>query len=248
MAGGFGKGSGGGFGSSVPASNATSGKKKKKKQSLIDEAEGKELKVAIVKPLSHLTPADVEKFCPTLNCDYPNIRVINADPLILEIDDFLPTDLCDEFIQRAQELGMKVNSQTFSAATAAMRTSTTWYMQYAHVAEFLQRAQVLTGKAVETFEEPQIVRYELGQQFSWHYDALPPTMKTNGGQRVATLLVYLNDVKTGGATCFKDYNIQVLPAKGKALLFFPCFGDGTPDDRTMHAGQVAGDTKWIAQM
>lgn len=31
-------------------------------------------------------------------------------------------------------------------------------------------------------------------------------------------------------------------------MFFPCLADGTPDDRTMHAGQVAGETKWIAQM
>jgi hypothetical protein len=60
--------------------------------------------------------------------------------------------------------------------------------------------------------------------------------------------VYLNDVKSGGSTCFKDLNLQIKPVKGKALLFFPSFADGSPDDRTMHAGQVAMDTKWIAQM
>ena len=52
----------------------------------------------------------------------------------------------------------------------------------------------------------------------------------------------------GGATTFKDLNIQVKPQKGKALIFFPCTVDGVPDDRTMHAGQVCFDTKWIAQM
>jgi prolyl 4-hydroxylase len=101
---------------------------------------------------------------------------------------------------------------------------------------------------IECFEEPQIVRYEFGQQFSWHYDAIPKSLQNSSGNRIATLLVYLNDVKSGGATCFKDLNIQVRPVKGKALLFFPSFKDGKPDDRTMHAGQVAMDTKWIAQM
>ena len=41
---------------------------------------------------------------------------------------------------------------------------------------------------------------------------------------------------------------QVKPQKGKGLLFFPSFHDGKPDDRTMHAGQVCMDTKWIAQV
>jgi prolyl 4-hydroxylase len=40
----------------------------------------------------------------------------------------------------------------------------------------------------------------------------------------------------------------VIPEKGKLLVFFPSYKDGRPDDRTMHAGQVAMDTKWIAQM
>ena len=106
----------------------------------------------------------------------------------------------------------------------------------------------MTGRRIQTFEEPQVVRYEFGQQFSWHYDAIPKTLQDSSGNRLVTLLVYLNDVSVGGATTFKDLGIQVKPVKGKALLFFPCFADGTPDDRTMHAGQVAGETKWITQM
>lgn len=190
----------------------------------------------------------VEKYCPTLNMSYPGLKVLHNDPLVLEIDSFFDDRLCDEYIARAVERGERYSSQTFAANTATQRTSTTWYLKYDQVPEFLLKANQLTNKLIETYEEPQVVKYELGQQFSWHYDALPASLNKNGGQRVATLIVYLNSVATGGATAFKDLKLQVRPVKGKALLFFPCTADGTPDDRTMHAGQVAGDTKWIAQL
>ena len=114
--------------------------------------------------------------------------------------------------------------------------------------EFIHKASKLTGKPINTFEEPQIVLYEMGQQFSWHYDAIPKSLLDESGQRIATLLVYLNTVENGGATCFKDLNLQVQPVQGKALLFFPSLVDGKSDERTMHAGQVAFDTKFIAQI
>lgn len=87
------------------------------------------------------------------------------------------------------------------------------------------------GKLLDTvdtaqFEEPQLVRYEPGQQFRWHLDQVPEALLDNGGQRVATLLVYLNDLDPtdpGGATSFRELQIQIRPRKGMALLFFPAF-------------------------
>eukprot|EP00816_Leptocylindrus_hargravesii_P009481 CAMPEP_0196822926 /NCGR_PEP_ID=MMETSP1362-20130617/85377_1 /TAXON_ID=163516 /ORGANISM="Leptocylindrus danicus, Strain CCMP1856" /LENGTH=153 /DNA_ID=CAMNT_0042202625 /DNA_START=219 /DNA_END=680 /DNA_ORIENTATION=+ len=51
----------------------------------------------------------------------------------------------------------------------------------------------------------------------------------NGGQRIATLLVYLNSLtdQDGGATVFRDLKdsqgqqLKVRPKRGNALLFFP---------------------------
>ena len=52
-------------------------------------------------------------------------------------------------------------------------------------------------------------RYRRNEKFTWHLDALSPEAATDpsgAGQRVATLLVYLTDLKEneGGATMFRD--------------------------------------------
>jgi hypothetical protein len=52
-----------------------------------------------------------------------------------------------------------------------------------------------------------------------------------GYQRRATLLVYLNDVREGGATRFDRLGFAVQPKRGRALLFFPAFSGGMPDAR-----------------
>ena len=98
---------------------------------------------------------------------------------------------------------------------------------------------------------------------SWHYDEIPTNQLQNGGQRLATLLVYLNDLEEGcgGGTVFRDLKaatdssdrkgtqqLTVRPKAGSALLFFPSYRDGTPDIRTLHKGEVALDTKMIAQL
>lgn len=118
---------------------------------------------------------------------------------------------------------------------------------------------------IHRWEEPQTVRYQQSEKFSWHLDALAPSDNLNdmGGQRVATLLVYLTDIgeNNGGATVFRDLGgenekyLTIQPKKGSALLFFPAAGNipNTPFDvRTLHAGEAlsneATQDKWIAQM
>ena len=41
------------------------------------------------------------------------------------------------------------------------------------------------------FDEPQTVRYRWNEKFTWHLDALEPLENQKGGQKIATLLVYL---------------------------------------------------------
>ena len=61
-------------------------------------------------------------------------------------------------------------------------------------------------------------RYRRNEKFTWHLDALSPDAATDpagAGQRVATLLVYLSDLKEdeGGATMFRDLGEGDNPLK-----------------------------------
>jgi hypothetical protein len=118
------------------------------------------------------------------------------------------------------------------------------------------------------FEAPTVIRYEADQVLAPHYDAnrSADTEDSNrGGQTLATLLVYLNDVERGGLTRFGKLNaasvrasspfhnndddkLVVQPKMGDALLFFPADRLGTFDPRAEHEGMAAIDEKWIARI
>ena len=185
---------------------------------------------------------------PTLAAEHTGLRVLHLDPPVLVVDDFLTAEECDAYVALRHEAGAThelAQSATFATATASARTSTTWFVQYQRAAALLARAANLLGvKDLSRFEEPQLVRYRPGQSFSWHYDEVPSTQLHNGGQRVCTLLVYLNDVAVGGRTAFRDLRaggtdadgapsrLEVAPRKGRALVFCPAAADGTADERT----------------
>ncbi|KAL1528167.1 hypothetical protein AB1Y20_009528 [Prymnesium parvum] len=195
--------------------------------------------------------------------DARGLRVLHLDPPVWIVDGFFSAEECESYRALAEDAQRALRleqSATFSASTATARTSATWFIRYQDAPQLLARAAALLGRPVDHFEEPQLVRYEPGQRFTWHYDAIPPSMLANGGQRIATLLVYLNDVETGGCTAFRDLReggtdgdgqpkrLAVQPKKGRALLFFPSDADGAPDERTLHAGEPAKEDKWIAQL
>ncbi len=99
-----------------------------------------------------------------------------------------------------------MSSATFSSSLAqSKRTSTTWYVTYRILPTFLAKLTgLLSSISLEQCEEPQIVQYLKGEEFTWHYDEVPTSLLKNGGQRIATALVYLNDVAEGGGTVFRD--------------------------------------------
>jgi prolyl 4-hydroxylase len=196
------------------------------------------------------------------------LRLIHQSPPVLAIDNYLTPEQCHEVQEvvevppstitnhQQQEEAVQVNSATFSPLATSKRTSTSWFCHYAQVPTMLAKMNHMLGIPLELMEEPQIVRYKTGQEFSWHYDEVPAAQLSNGGQRLATLLVYLNTVQNGGGSIFRDLEdrdgnpLTMRPVQGSALLFFPADANGIPDDRTLHKGEVVtlDDEKWIIQM
>ena len=65
---------------------------------------------------------------------------------------------------------------------------------------------------------------------------------------MCTVLIYLNDVATGGHTRFNRLGIELAPRKGTALVFFPGFLDGGLDSGALHEARPAVDRKYVCQI
>jgi prolyl 4-hydroxylase len=92
-------------------------------------------------------------------------------------------------------------------------------------------------------EPLQILRYQSGQQYKAHSDALPNA----ANQRICTALVYLNDDYAGGETHFLANDLKVRGAAGDAILFANADREGRPYADARHAGlPVTRGTKLLA--
>lgn len=97
----------------------------------------------------------------------------------------------------------------------------------------------------------QVLRYQAGAQYLPHYDYFDPLepgtprLLERGGQRVATLIMYLQEPDEGGATVFPDLGLQVVPRRGQAVFFN--YAQAHPDSLSLHGGApVKAGEKWIA--
>jgi prolyl 4-hydroxylase len=103
----------------------------------------------------------------------------------------------------------------------------------------------------ENGEGVQVLQYRPGAEYKPHYDYFDPaapgtaTILTRGGQRVGTVVMYLNEPEKGGGTTFPDAGLEVYPKRGNALFF--SYDKPHPSTKTLHGGApvVAGE-KWIA--
>ncbi|WP_144637902.1 2OG-Fe(II) oxygenase [Bordetella genomosp. 13] len=121
------------------------------------------------------------------------------------------------------------------------------------VARIEKRIAELTGLPVEHGEGLQILHYPTGAESTPHYDFLMPANEANkasiarSGQRIATFIMYLNDVDAGGETGFPHVGWSVLPRRGQALFFEYGNAARKTDPMSLHTGAaVLAGEKWIA--
>lgn len=88
----------------------------------------------------------------------------------------------------------------------------------------------------------------IGGFYETHFDHSKHTARTpQDGDRIATFMIYLNEVKAGGYTAFPRLGAAVAPSKGDAAFWYNLLPDGESDDNTLHGGcPVLQGSKWVA--
>ena len=100
------------------------------------------------------------------------------------------------------------------------------------VKSIIQRVCDITNIPFENAEKMQVLKYEPDGFYKLHYDASCDDRKEcvefekNGGQRVVTMIMYLNDRYDGGHTHFPRLNSKYKLPPGDALLFYSLEKDG----------------------
>ena len=186
------------------------------------------------------------------------LMALNA-PRVLLFGDLLSPEECETLIEMSRgklERSNVVDRQTGRYERHPDRTSEGTYFRRAEndlVARIEKRIAELTGCPIERGEPIQVLHYNPGTEYKPHFDYFDPADPGNrqvlamGGQRVATLIMYLNDVDAGGSTVFPDIGLDVLPRRGNAVFFAYSDETGRLDSRTLHGGSpVAAGEKWIA--
>lgn len=102
-------------------------------------------------------------------------------------------------------------------------------------------------------EATQVLRYDgaAGQRYVPHNDFYSPQDEANlgrGGQRIFSVLTWLNEVEAGGETTFPNANIKVKPQYLNSIMFYDCDEHMNPDPYSMHGGDAPakGSIKYVA--
>ncbi|WOX05847.1 2OG-Fe(II) oxygenase [Microbulbifer pacificus] len=166
---------------------------------------------------------------------------------------------CDALIEMSRPHMARsrvVNSEIGTFDLEDVRTSSGTHFRKREtplIAAVESRIAQLLGVPEERGEPLQILNYQAGAEYRPHYDFFDPERPGNrevlamGGQRVGTMIMYLNDVDAGGSTIFPKLGLDILPKKGCGLFFSYANDEGDLDYLTLHGGSpVLQGEKWIA--
>ena len=178
-------------------------------------------------------------------------------PRVVLFGRLLTDQECDGLM--AQAAPRLARSETVDTATGdsevhAARTSDGMFFERGEtplIDRIERRIAALVNWPLERGEGLQILRYGPGAQYKPHNDYFDPEQPgtprilERGGQRVGTLVMYLNTPERGGATVFPDADLEVAPVRGSAVFF--SYDRPHPVTKTLHGGApVLAGEKWVA--
>ena len=178
-------------------------------------------------------------------------------PRVVVLGNLLSADECDALIESARPQlarSLTVATKTGGEELNPDRTSSGTFFargQTPEVARIEARIARLLHWPIENGEGLQVLHYTPGAEYKPHYDYFDPdepgtpSILKRGGQRLATLVMYLSEPARGGGTTFPDAGLEVAPVRGNAVFFN--YDRPHPSTRTLHGGApvIEGD-KWVA--
>jgi len=106
---------------------------------------------------------------------------------------------------------------------------------------------------VDFAEDLVVLHYKPGERYYAHCDGFLPDLPEQAaeidlkGQRIRTILVYLNDDYEDGETYFLFPDKKIKLKTGDALIFENITEEGDPDEHSVHEGlPVKIGQKWLA--
>lgn len=180
----------------------------------------------------------------------PARELLSADPHVEIVRGLLNAEECAYLIARAEPLlkpSLVDDGKTGIGRPDPIRTSHgaafVPHEEDLVVQSIVHRIAAATATDVGNAEALYVMRYQPGQEYRPHFDALPGLRN----QRELTAIFYLNEDFEGGATVFPLLDLSVRCGPGDLLVFRNTGEDGEPDPRMRHAGEpVTAGAKWIA--
>lgn len=150
------------------------------------------------------------------------------------------------------------NVRTGELSFADYRISKSAWLQPEHdklVRSLFSKISLATGLDSRSFEPLQVANYGLAGQYEPHCDhataKTPDTFDNFGGNRLATMLMYMTDVPVGGKTVFTKTNpgASITPTKGSGAFWFNLKRNGKGNPMTEHAAcPVVIGAKWVSNV
>ena len=177
-------------------------------------------------------------------------------PLFQVTENFLTSDECLELINFPQE-NLKMGS-IINALSGISEIDKSYRRCYRiNIPSEHELTKIIYNKISDKlgidksrFDEIEIVKYNEGEFFENHNDFFITTTGKNhfseGGQRVGTVIMYLNDDMIGGETFFPQLRLIQTPVTGK-MIYFKYDYDNDINLKTVHkAMPLDQGEKWIA--
>ncbi|XP_022979894.1 prolyl 4-hydroxylase 1 isoform X1 [Cucurbita maxima] len=210
-----------------------------------------------------------DKEAEILRLGYVKPEVVSWSPRIIVLHNFLSPEECDYLKAIALphlEISTVVDTKTGKGVKSDFRTSSGMFLghrdkKFPMVQAIEKRISVYSQIPIENGEFIQVLRYEKSQFYKPHHDYFSDTYNLmRGGQRIATMLMYLSENVEGGETYFPKAGsgecscggktvpgLSVKPVRGDAVLFWSMGLDGQSDPNSIHGGcEVLSGEKWSA--